>query len=153
MNPENTEKLLTAYPLLYRELRERCFECGDGWFDLVWQVSTEIETAARLEGIPKTAEAWPSVSILKQKTGTLRVQFDKRVSEHIEALVTQAYERSMETCELCGAAAQLDRKRGLGKWTETLCESCRKVHHSPPHRPQDKTKLPVWMRERDSKLK
>ena len=116
-------------------------------------MSAEIELAAQLESIQKTAEAWPSISILKQKAGTLRVQFDNSVSEQIEALVTQAYERSMETCELCGAAAQLDRKRGLGKWTETLCESCRKVHHSPPHRPQDKTKLPVWVRERDNKLK
>lgn len=57
MNPENTQKLLTAYPLLYRELREWRFECGDGWFDIVWQVSAEIEAAAGLEGIPKTAEA------------------------------------------------------------------------------------------------
>ena len=59
MNPGNTEKLRTAYTLHYRKLRERCFECGGGWFDLVWQVSTEIEAAARLEGIPKTTEAWP----------------------------------------------------------------------------------------------
>lgn len=77
MNLENTQKLLTTYPLLYRELREWGFECGDGWFDLVWQLSAEIELAAYLEGIPKNPEAWPSVRILKQKFGTLRVQFDK----------------------------------------------------------------------------
>lgn len=137
MNPENTKKLLTTYPLLYRELRERCFECGDGWFDLVWQVSAEIESAAQLEGIPKTAEAWPSVGVLKEKFGTLRVQFRTRVSEAIEALVANAYERSMVTCELCGVPAQLDRERELGKWAEALCERCRKVHRSPP-RTQDK---------------
>ena len=53
MNLENTEKLLTTYPSLYRELRKWGFECGDGWFDLIWQVSTEIEPAAHLEGIPQ----------------------------------------------------------------------------------------------------
>ena len=130
MNLENTEKLLTTYPLLYRELREWGFECGDGWFNLVWQVSAEIESAAHLEGIPKTSEAWPSVRILKQKFGTLRVQFDKRVSEHIEALVTKAYKRSLETCELCGVPAKRDRERKFGTWVEPLCENCRKAHQS-----------------------
>jgi hypothetical protein len=77
MNLENTEKLLTAYPLLYWKLRERRFECGDGWFDLVWQLSVEIESAAYLEGIQKTIDIWPSISILKQKSGALRMQFDK----------------------------------------------------------------------------
>ena len=130
MNIENTEKLHTTYPLLYRELRKWSFECVDGWFDLVWQLSAEIESAAYLEGIPKTPEAWPSVRILKQKFGTLRVQFDKRVSEHIEALVTKAYKRSMETCELCGAPAKLDRECELGKWVEALCENCYKANQS-----------------------
>jgi len=150
MNPENTSKLLTAYPLLYRNLRNQSFECEDGWFDLVWQVSAEIEAAAQLEGIPKTAKAWPSVGILKQKFGTLRVQFGTRVIETIEALVAKAYERSMERCELCGApATRVDRTQG-GQM-ETLCESCRKAHRPPP-RIQDKSKLPVWMLERDGKL-
>lgn len=151
MNPENTSKLLNAYPLLYRELRDRRFECGDGWFNLVWQVSAEIESAAQLEGIPKTAETWPSVGILKQKFGTLRVQFHTRVSEAIEAVVANAYERSKEACELCGAPAQLNRERELGKWAEAVCENCRKAHRPPP-RIQDKSVLPVWMLGRDGKL-
>ena len=153
MSPENTSKLLTAYPLLYRKLRDKSFECGDGWFDLVWQVSAEIESAARLEGIPKSAEAWPSVGILKQKVGTLRVQFDKRVSEKIEALVAKAYERSTETCELCGAPAhRIDNTHRPSGPVETLCESCYKAHR-PPLRARDKSVLPVWMQERDKQLK
>lgn len=152
MTPENTSKLLAAYPLLYRELREWSFECGDGWFDLVWQVSADIEAAAQLEGIPKTAEAWPSVGILKQKFGTLRVQFDTRVNEAIEALVAKAYERSMEACELCGAPAHCDSERKLARWVETLCDKCRKARRSIPHIHDGKS-LPVWMQERAVKLK
>jgi hypothetical protein len=152
MKPENTDKLLAAYPLLYRELRERCFECEDGWFDLVWEVSAEIEAAALLEGIPKTAEAWPSVHILKQKFGTLRVQSLNSYSEAIRALVEKAYERSMVICELCGAPAIYDKDRELAGWVETLCDNCRKELR-PPSRNRDKTKLPVWMAERDGKLK
>ena len=97
IDAESTSKLLTAYPLLYRYLRylrDQEFECGDGWFDLVWQVSAEIEAVAQLEGIPKTAEAWPVVGVFKNKFGTLRVQFQSRVSEAIEAVVANAYERS-----------------------------------------------------------
>ena len=57
MNPENTARLLNAYPLLYRNLRDQTFECNDGWFDLVDQVSADIESTAQLESTPKTAEA------------------------------------------------------------------------------------------------
>lgn len=73
------------------------------------------------------------------------------MSEAIEALVAKAYERSMETCELCSAPARIDHERELGKWAEALCENCRKAHRSPP-RTQEK-KLPVWMMVRDGNLK
>jgi hypothetical protein len=83
-----------------------------------------------LKVFQKKPESWPSIRILKQKFGTLRVQFDKRVSEHIEALITKAYKRSMEACELCGAPAKLDSEREFGKWVEALCENCRKAQQS-----------------------
>jgi hypothetical protein len=152
MSPENTEKLLAAYPLLYRELREQCFECGDGWFDLVWQVSAEIESTAQHEGIPKTADAWPSVHILKQKFGALRAQSLNGYSEAIRALVEKAYQRSMETCEICGTPAKCDKERELAGWVETLCDTCRKKHR-PPHPIRKNTGTPVWLAKRDGKLK
>lgn len=51
MKPENTKKLLTRFPILYRQyylpMTQTCmcwgFECGDGWFDLLWMVSLAIE--------------------------------------------------------------------------------------------------------------
>lgn len=96
MNQKNTKKLLATYPLLYRNLRGRQFECGDGWFDLVWMLSAEIESAASSESIQKTTESWPSISILKQKCGELRVSFSfsVTVSDEIRALVLKASERS-----------------------------------------------------------
>lgn len=153
MPPEYKQKLLSTYPLLYRELRERCFECGDGWFDLVWQVSAEIESAAQLEGIPKTAEAWPSVGILKQKFGTLRVQLKKRGSVQIEALIAKAYERSMETCELCGAPALFDRECEQSGWAEVLCDQCRTTYRFPRGEQCEPRPLPVWMQERNNHSK
>jgi len=142
MNPESTSKLLAAFPLLFRNLRDQSFECGDGWFNFVWQVSAEIEAVAKAEDTPITAEAWPKVGVLKQKFGTLRFQFNGNVSEAIEALSSKAYEQSMLICEQCGAPAELSKDRQHGDWVEALCGDCRKVAHPHP-RINDETKLPA----------
>lgn len=69
MKIENTQKLLTSYPYLYRDLREFGFECGDGWFNLIWQLSADIESAARVEGLTENTKVWPCVGVIKQKMG------------------------------------------------------------------------------------
>lgn len=148
MTPENTQKLLAAYPQLYRDLRNQSVECGDGWFDLVWQMSAEIEATATHEGISKTSKALPSICILKQKFGTLRVQFHVDVSDAMETIAAKVHEQSQGLCELCGAPAHYDNDQKLGRWVETLCDECRKAHRSPL-RSQGSNKLPVWMREKD----
>lgn len=154
MNIENTEKLLTTYPLLYRELREFGFECGDGWFDLIWQLSADIESAARLEGIAENSDAWPSVGIVKQKLGDLRVQFRASVpvSDNIRALVEMARIRSVGICELCAAPCKKTSKSEQTRWIEPLCENCLKAQLSL-QRTQDKAELPVWMQLRNNDLK
>lgn len=51
MNSENTAKLWETFPLLYsgRQLSTReslipfGFSCGDGWFDLIWELSEKLE--------------------------------------------------------------------------------------------------------------
>jgi len=130
MNDENTKKLLTTYPLLYRNLREWGFECGDGWFDLVWQLSAEIELAARHEGIPESSDSWPAVGVLKYKLGDLRVQFTAPVSDNIRDLVEKARERSVEICEICAAPCKKAPESEQMQWVEPLCENCRKAHRS-----------------------
>jgi len=110
MNSENTEKLLSTYPMLYRGLREFDFECGDGWFGLIWQLSADIESAARLEGIAENSDEWPSVGVVKRKLGDLRVQFRTPVSDSIRALTDKARELSVEICELCAAPCKMTPK-------------------------------------------
>jgi hypothetical protein len=51
MNRDNTEKLIKAFPLLYsghkRSIQESLipfgFEHDDGWFDIIWRLSSKIE--------------------------------------------------------------------------------------------------------------
>lgn len=141
MNPENSARLLTAYPLLYRNLREQTFECNDGWFDLVWHVSADIESTAQVEGT--SADAWPSVGVLKDKFGSLRVQFNGHVS--IRLLADEAGKQSEKICHLCGAAALPMPK--INRWEEPLCVSCTEAS---PRTQENQRPLPVWMQEKNS---
>lgn len=51
MNKENDKKLVEAFPLLYAnrhgsmESTAMCwgFACGDGWFDIIWDLSSKLE--------------------------------------------------------------------------------------------------------------
>ena len=51
MNKENTMKLVRRFPVLYQDfysdMRETCmcwgFSHGDGWFNIIWQLSLAIE--------------------------------------------------------------------------------------------------------------
>lgn len=130
MNADNTKKLLIAYPRLYRKLREWGFECGDGWFDLVWQLSADIELSARLEGISENSDSWPAVGVLKYKFGDLRVQFTAPVSDNIRDLVDKAREYSTEICEICAAPCRKTLESEQMQWVAPLCESCRKANRS-----------------------
>ena len=51
MNEENNEKLVRTFPLLYsdryayKQSTAMCwgFSCGDGWFDIIWNISLKLE--------------------------------------------------------------------------------------------------------------
>ena len=153
MNFENTTKLLTTYPRLYRELRDFGFECGDGWVNLIWQLSANIELAARVEGLAENTDAWPRIGVVMQKLGDLRVQFSAPVSDGIRDLANKARECSTEVCELCTAPCKKPPETERVSWVESICDSCH-THHHPPLRPQDKTpKPPARKLERNNRKK
>lgn len=57
MNNANTKKLFADFPKLFRQAgnsrsaMQFGFECGDGWFDLVYQLSNDIEAEAKKLGL------------------------------------------------------------------------------------------------------
>lgn len=93
-------------------------------------MSAEIELAARLEGIPESSDSWPSVGVLKNKLGDLRVQFTAPVSDNIRCLVEKARDKSVEICEICAAPCKKTAKSEQMQWIDPLCENCRKAHRS-----------------------
>ena len=129
MNKENTLKLTTTFPKLYpkfhplRPNRETpfFFECRDGWFDLLWELSEKLE--AEIVAIEERNSSTdskvkvPSAVQVKEKMGTLRFYMSAE-TDAIRGAIKEAQERSEITCEVCGAPGVLRGER----WVYTLCE-------------------------------
>lgn len=76
MNEALSKKLLDDFPALFRDRNEssmqRGFECGDGWFDLIYKLSQDIECVAREGGLNPDSHEWPLCRQVKEKMGSLR---------------------------------------------------------------------------------
>ena len=116
MNEILSSKLLDDFPKLFRNRHEssmqRGFECGDGWFDLIYKLAQDIETVARDCGLTPDSPEWPLCRQVKQKLGSLRfVVFGTNafsgMHERISELRNDALDHSLKICEYCGKPADL----------------------------------------------
>lgn len=129
MTPENTAKLYQAFPALYRgkdkSLQESCmsrgFECDDGWFELIWNLSHAIEESAQASGLSPTHSNWPEAFQVKQKFGSLRMHVLHETDE-ISILIDAATNASQSMCEKCGATPA--QSVVINRWVQTLCTEC-----------------------------
>ena len=105
MSPEHDRALCEAFPRLYRERHASVMEssmgwgflCGDGWFEIVWELSRAVSEHAARVGLD------PVVRSVKEKFGELRVSVEGG-DEEIERLVVEAGERSRGRCGECGGS-------------------------------------------------
>lgn len=112
MNDENTKKLVTRYPNLFRHTFY--FECHDGWFDLIDKCAKQITE------LDKSIVA----SQVKEKYGTLRFYICPTESDNFDKVceIIATYEdKSASTCEMCGGLGTLKKKLG---WYRTICNLC-----------------------------
>lgn|SRR5690348_16325696 len=112
MNEENTEILLKAYPNLYK--KTSYFECGDGWFHLIDELSKELEPLCK-----ENPEYYASQ--VKEKFGTLRF-YMYSTNDRISKLIDEAELKSSKICEICSQPGEM-RKQG---WLSVLCDECLK---------------------------
>jgi len=114
MKLENQEKLVKEfnfyklgdspqYPFFWG------FECKDGWFNLIWDLSCELQKI-KFKG---------KVTQVKEKFGGLRLYVDYSTEEE-DKIITEAEELSYKICETCGKKGKL---RDYG-WLSVLCISC-----------------------------
>jgi hypothetical protein len=157
MKEENELKLVKRFPIIFRDYKEDPrntpmawgFECGDGWFQLIWDLCENIEKLAEGKDIYIIAEQ------VKQKFGRLRFyyhpvseklskyrirnfMFQKRlgkeyhaisgirkkiwksVEEKIDDAINKAESDSGKICEKCGNPGELSGK----SYVQTLCKEC-----------------------------
>jgi len=119
MKTELTDFLNQTFPNLYRGPRGRGmgFECGDGWFDLIAELSKKLE--AEIMKQPVDDQQYIMASQVKEKFGTLRFYMSTETDE-MSKLINEAEDKSAETCEVCGAKGELHQDG----WWSTLCDKC-----------------------------
>ena len=115
MRYELGEQLIREFPELFGE--SFFFECGDGWFDLLRILCSDLMPLLPAANADHEA-AWGAdfgkirVDQIKEKFGRLRFYMSwtpediARVISHYEGL-------SEKTCEVCGQSGTLDMKRQL----------------------------------------
>lgn len=130
-NLEN--QILLRCPIIYRgrhlgpQHNLMCFgfECGDGWYQIIYDLSVSIETqAAQLKADGAPEELLPCVSQVKEKFGGLRFYVDNLYGE-MSDLIDAAEAQSQETCDVCGAPAN---RQYINDWLRTICDTCANKH-------------------------
>lgn len=121
MKKELEDKLYNDFPFLYDRKLLWGFECHDGWFDLIYDLSSKIEPLIQ-EWIKENdnEEEHPTAVQVKQKFASLRFYMSSGTKE-IYDLIDEAEKKSFTTCEDCGSS---DGKVRGGGWITVLCDEC-----------------------------
>jgi len=135
MKKELQDKIFNDFPQLYRDrflpdtISRMCdgfYCCGDGWYDIIYNLSKEIHEFClkhKLEGdayirVFQVKSKWASLRYYLGETGKLsKDQYDE-----VYALISKAANMSSKTCEVCGKPGKLYE---ANYWASTLCEEHR----------------------------
>jgi len=93
------------------------FECGNGWFNLLYDLSKKIQKLIDDKKISKDFNIYQ----VKEKFGFLHY-YSNFSTDELDDLVTKAEEQSMITCEQCSKPGEI--KDIGGHWYMALCEIC-----------------------------
>jgi hypothetical protein len=109
MHQKLSDRLIAAFPRLYRSWQKRemdqvwrtrqDFECDDGWFALLWQVSAELEIL--IAALPEQEQGAYAPTNIKEKFGALRFYMTQHTTE-MDRVISHAEGQSIHTCEVCG---------------------------------------------------
>lgn len=123
---EELDKLLCErYPKIFvnrnKNMQESCmfwgFECGDGWFDLIDELCSNIQNYIDQNSRPGNEIPQVVAEQVKEKFGTLRF-YTSGGDRLTQGMIWFAEGMSGRVCETCGKPGQ---RRG-GGWIRTLCD-------------------------------
>lgn len=128
MTDELDAKLVAKYPKLFSRVTHT--EMGNGWFDLVDELCTQLQGRAdwiiqqkvRIEPDIDIEELQPTVGQIKEKFGTCRIFVDNCDPE-MRGMIQMAEAFSYHVCEECGSKATVSTKG----WIRRLCLSCSEI--------------------------
>jgi hypothetical protein len=131
MSPEKTNKLFNDFPTLYRDRHlpesetRMCdgFCCGDGWYDILYKMSKELDIFFNAKLLDDPAFVYPSVFQVKEKFGTLRVYMEGKLPEGTGNIIGKYEGLSEVTCMDCGSTVDVMSRQNRG-WIVTLCNTC-----------------------------
>jgi len=89
------------------------FECGSGWYKLIYQLCEDLEKDSKEEGVDI-----PEVMQVKEKLGGLRFYVTGATSTMFD-LIDEAESKSESICEVCGDKAE---RFSDGGWIKTRCK-------------------------------
>lgn len=118
MKKAHDDQLCREFPLLYRERYSHRnpmhygFTCGDGWFEIIYDLSKQLEPL--IAAMPEDER--PAAAQVKEKFGTLRFYMTTETEEMTDLIIV-AENDSAVTCEECGKDGRLRE----GGWLLTLC--------------------------------
>lgn len=120
MTTPSLDKLREEFPELYSHI---CFECGNGWYDLLRHLSLEIvnHLKSHHNDDDDSFEEMFSINKVKEKFGGLRY-YASGACGHIQDLMWEAEEKSLSICENCGKEGSL---HDIG-WIYVRCDECLK---------------------------
>lgn len=126
MNKERRDRIISNYSKLYdledssgRRSMRWGFECGDGWLDLIENLSCVIQW--HVDQKQRSDPNYEQVKVLqcKEKFGSLRF-YILGGDEFIDGSIAMAERMSSHICESCGNPGVLNREG----WWRTTCEPC-----------------------------
>ena len=149
MNKELEQKFVKRWPdwfdvngSVQHTLMPFGFECGDGWFQLIWDLCEDIEKILnevfhemglsdddiKVRQVTRKLDKEQikdfEVIQVKEKFAGLRFYYEDAVEGEGKIIkrVQKAEELSLVTCEECGKEGKVTGKN----WLKTLCENCEK---------------------------
>ena len=118
MKKEHEEELIKLCPRLYKENGSHLlfgFDCRDGWFSLIKELSLKLEEMINKISPHNRADHYASV--VKEKLGILR--FYMLGTLEMYSLIHEYENKSAFVCEECGEPGKHMRDKN---WLYTACE-------------------------------
>jgi hypothetical protein len=106
--------ILNPDPMLQRNLMAFDFQCGEGWYPLIWDMLDKIQDIVDETGIDL------EVTEIKEKYGALNIYLSSYTNEIFD-IVREAENKSTSICEICGKEGKLVK---VGYWWMTRCDKC-----------------------------